>query len=250
MIFTKSISGMLLVVTWSLAGSAAYGQSPNVGGPTPSPEGAAVYFIDLQDGARMPQQFTVHFGLRNMGVAPAGTDRPNTGHHHLLVDADPIALNEPIPNDFNHVHFGAGQTEAEIVLAPGQHTLQLVLGDRNHVPHSPPVMSERITITVVAGAAGPDVTASPETANSPENGMSPETAMVPPSGRPEPTNEDETPRAHRTHERHHADQPHRRIRSARRGNDDAPARVRSGPAPKYQGPCRIDLGYGRYEACR
>lgn len=244
MTFTKSISGMILAVTWSLTGCAAYGQSPNSGGPTPSAEGAAVYFVDLRDGARMPQQFIVHFGLRNMGVAPAGTDRPNTGHHHLLVDADPIALNEPIPNDFNHVDFGVGQTEAEIALTPGQHTLQLVLGDRNHVPHSPPVVSERITITVVPDVAVPDITMSPE------NSVAPETAMVPQPGRPEATDDDQIPRAHRIHERHGAGEPRRRVQSARRGGDDMPVRVRSGPPPKYQGPCRVDLGYGRYEPCR
>jgi len=108
-----------------------------------------VYFVDLKDGATLPSQATIHFGLRNMGVAPAGSDRANSGHHHLLIDADVPPLNQPIPNDFNHLHFGAGQTEAEVTLAPGPHTLQLLLGDKDHIPHSPPVMSERIRVTVV-----------------------------------------------------------------------------------------------------
>jgi hypothetical protein len=124
----------------------------NKGGPTPSPAGAAVYFVDPKDGATIPTKSTVHFGLRNMGVAPAGSDRPNSGHHHLLIDAPVPPLNEPIPNDFNHLHFGAGQTEAEVTLTPGDHTLQLLLGDKDHVPHNPPVMSDRLRVKVVEGA--------------------------------------------------------------------------------------------------
>jgi len=81
-------------------------------------------------------------------VAPAGIERPNTGHHHLLIDAKPPSMDEPIPNDFNHLHFGAGQTEADVTLPVGKHTLQLLLGDANHVPHNPPVMSKPITVTV------------------------------------------------------------------------------------------------------
>ena len=96
----------------------------------------------------LPQNATIRFGLVNMGVAPAGIDRPNTGHHHLLVDTKLPPLDQPIPNDFNHLHFGAGQTEAAVTLSPGRHTLQLLLGDANHVPHDPPVMSQPITVTV------------------------------------------------------------------------------------------------------
>ena len=117
-------------------------------GLTRSPAGAEVYFIDLKDGATVSPQLKLYFGLRNMGVAPAGSDLPNAGHHHLLVDTLLPALNKPIPNDFNHLHFGAGQTEAEITLKPGQHTLQLLMGDKDHVPHNPPVMSARIHVTV------------------------------------------------------------------------------------------------------
>jgi hypothetical protein len=83
-----------------------------------------------------------------MGVAPAGSDRENSGHHHLLIDTDLPPLDQPIPNDFNHLHFGAGQTEATVNLPPGRHTLQLLLGDENHVPHNPPVMSKPIRVYV------------------------------------------------------------------------------------------------------
>lgn len=122
-------------------------------GPTPSAPGTVEYFIDLKDGATIPTRTTVHFGLRGMGIAPAGSDRPNSGHHHLLVDTDLPPLDKPIPNDFNHLHFGAGQTEAEIELAPGEHTLQLLLGDKNHIAFNPPVASDRIKVNVVDAAA-------------------------------------------------------------------------------------------------
>lgn len=125
------------------------------GGPTPSPAGAAVYFVDVKNGYTLPPKTTIHFGLRNMGVAPAGLDRPNSGHHHLLIDAPMPALDRPIPNDFNHVHFGAGQTEAEIELTPGEHTLQLLLADKDHIPHNPPVVSEVIKVRVASQAAEP-----------------------------------------------------------------------------------------------
>jgi hypothetical protein len=120
------------------------------GAQTPSPEGAKVYFINLKDGAEVDSPFLVQFGLSGMGVAPAGVEKPNTGHHHLLIDATltPEQLKEPIPSDDNHKHFGGGQTEAMVTLPKGQHTLQLVLGDWTHIPHAPPVMSEPITITV------------------------------------------------------------------------------------------------------
>jgi hypothetical protein len=91
---------------------------------------------------------TVRFGLRGMGVAPAGVAMENTGHHHLLIDAAPPSFDQPVPADANHVHFGKGQTEASVTLAPGRHTLQLLLADHLHIPHDPPVMSKPITITV------------------------------------------------------------------------------------------------------
>ncbi len=115
---------------------------------TASPAGAMEYFIAPQNGAKVTSPFTVRFGLKGMGVAPAGVTNANTGHHHLLIDTDLPPENLPIPNDDKHRHFGAGQTEVELTLPPGQHTLQLVLGDANHVPHQPPVHSEKITITV------------------------------------------------------------------------------------------------------
>jgi hypothetical protein len=96
------------------------------------------------------QKTTIHFGLANMGVAPAGIEKPNTGHHHLLIDAKLPPLDQPIPNDFTHLHFGAGQSEATVDLPPGKHTLQLLLGDANHIPHNPPVMSKPIEVSVVS----------------------------------------------------------------------------------------------------
>lgn len=115
---------------------------------TPAPEGARVYFISPRDGETVTSPVTVRFGLSGMGVAPAGVQAEGTGHHHLLIDTDPPPANLPIPADEHHRHFGKGQTEATIELAPGTHSLQLLLGDHLHIPHDPPVMSERITITV------------------------------------------------------------------------------------------------------
>ena len=117
---------------------------------TPSPTGAKVYFINLNDGAELDSPFLVQFGLSGMGVAPAGIEKPNTGHHHLIIDTTltPEELKQPIPADDHHLHFGAGQTEAMVTLPKGEHTLQLVLGDWTHIPHVPPVMSDVITITV------------------------------------------------------------------------------------------------------
>lgn len=117
-------------------------------GPTLA-EGGAVYFIAPADGAVVSSPVTVKFGLRGMGVAPAGVEKANTGHHHLLIDVDQLPdLTKPVPADANHKHFGGGQTETQIELPKGKHTLQLLLGDQFHIPHNPPVNSERITITV------------------------------------------------------------------------------------------------------
>src|SRR5215471_3934563 len=131
--FTLAAS-TLLVFAATCSGSA---EDKLTGGPTPSPPGAAVHFLELKDGDTVPTNVTVRFGLREMGVAPAGLDRPNSGHHHLLIDTDLPPLNEAIPNDFNHLHFGNGQTETYIDLPPGTHTLQLLMGDANHVPFDP-----------------------------------------------------------------------------------------------------------------
>ena len=117
---------------------------------TPSPAGAAVYFINLKDGDTVTSPFKIQFGLTGMGIAPAGTQIPNTGHHHLLIDTQlsPEQMKQPIPVDAQHRHFGAGQTEVVLTLPPGQHMLQLVLGDGAHIPHEPPVISPAIKITV------------------------------------------------------------------------------------------------------
>ena len=116
---------------------------------TPAPAGAEVYFISPEDGATVDGPVLVRFGLRGMGVAPAGIALDRTGHHHLLVDAKAMPpLDQPIPADDVHRHFGGGQTEVSIELSPGEHTLQLLLGDALHVPHDPPVASKAITITV------------------------------------------------------------------------------------------------------
>lgn len=115
-----------------------------------APEDAELYFVTPQDGDVVSGTFTVRFGLKGMGVAPAGVDQANTGHHHLIINVpqEDIPLKQPLPMSEQFVHFGGGQTEAEVTLPPGQHTLQLVLGDFLHIPHDPPVMSEVITVTV------------------------------------------------------------------------------------------------------
>jgi hypothetical protein len=113
-----------------------------------APAGARVYFISPADGATVTSPVTVRFGLSGMGVAPAGVPFEATGHHHVIVDAPLPPLDASIPDNANHRHFGKGQTETSLALPPGKHTLQLLLGDANHVPHDPPVQSEKITITV------------------------------------------------------------------------------------------------------
>ena len=114
----------------------------------PSPRGALLYFHYPLDGLRVPERFTVRMGLKEMGIAPAGIDKPLTGHHHLLLDVEPPPADQPIPADYNHIHLGNGQTEVVVTLPKGTHTLQLLLGDHLHMPHRPPVMSQKITIYV------------------------------------------------------------------------------------------------------
>jgi len=116
---------------------------------TPAPDGAEVYIVTPEDGAEVQSPVTVVFGLTGMGVAPAGIDMEGTGHHHLIVNAPLPPMDQGIPADENYIHFGGGQTQTSVDLEPGEHTLQLLLGDKNHVPHDPPIASERITITVV-----------------------------------------------------------------------------------------------------
>jgi len=141
---TLARATLALFAIFAVAGSSS------ASAQTPSPPGAKVYFINLKDGQELTSPFLVQFGLSGVGVAPAGVEKPNTGHHHLLIDTtlSPDQLKAPIPMDDTHKHFGNGQTEAMITLPPGKHTLQLVLGDWSHVPHVPPVMSDVITITV------------------------------------------------------------------------------------------------------
>ena len=117
-------------------------------GPTPAPKDAYAYIGYPNNGQVVPanKPFRVWFGLRYMGVAPKGVKYPNTGHHHLLIDTDLPPMDQEIPSDRQHLHFGAGQTETTIELPPGKHTLQLLMGDENHVPHNPPVYSKKITV--------------------------------------------------------------------------------------------------------
>lgn len=142
------VSGSLLVATVALAN--VFGSSAQAG-ETPSSPDAQVYFIGIEDGATLSGPVTIVFGLKGMGVAPAGTDKAGTGHHHLLVDTDLPSgedLDYSLPSDENHRHFGGGQTQMELELGAGSHTLQLLLADQNHIPHNPPVFSDKITITV------------------------------------------------------------------------------------------------------
>lgn len=144
----------ILALVAALSPALAFAQgAPPPAGPrpaTPAPPDAQLYFISPPDGARIRGPFAVQFGLRNMGVTQAGSTAANAGHHHLLVDVKtPLVATEPIPADRNHIHFGGGQTETRLDLAPGRHTLQLVLGDADHRLFQPLVMSEKITVTVL-----------------------------------------------------------------------------------------------------
>lgn len=122
-----------------------------IAGNSPAPDGARVYIIWPYDGATVRGgKMWVRFGLQNMGVAPAGVEKPYTGHHHLIIDADLPSFDEEIPSDRHHIHYGKGFTEGRIELPPGKHTLQLLFADYNHVPHNPPIYSKKITIYVPA----------------------------------------------------------------------------------------------------
>ena len=125
------------------------GVSVLVSAATMAPEGAVVSIVSPADGATVPQTVVVKFAVENIALAPAGDTTKNTGHHHLLIDVDKLpAAGAPIPNDANHVHFGKAQTQAEITLTPGKHTLQLELGDSGHMPFDPPIVSKKITVNV------------------------------------------------------------------------------------------------------
>ena len=140
------VAGLLAIAL----GASAYVQASTTSSlpRTAAPADAKIYFISPKNGESVKGPVTVRFGLSGMGVAPAGIAAENTGHHHLIVDAPLPAMDQPLSKDATHLHFGKGQTETVITLAPGKHTLQLVLGDANHIPHDPPVVSEQITITV------------------------------------------------------------------------------------------------------
>jgi uncharacterized protein DUF4399 len=211
--------------------ASAQAQTPR----TPAPPGAEVYFVDLKDGARVATKFRVNFGLRNMGVAPAGSDRPNAGHHHLLIDVPLPALDREIPNDFNHLHFGAGQTEAEITLPAGAHTLQLLVGDKDHVPHNPPVLSGPIRIVVV-------------------DERSPAQAAQPPAPQPQPAvAEPVRPKAKKGERPKREKKETRQREEQRQQRQDRRQQVQEGPldrARRNLGGCVIDLGNGRTEPCR
>jgi hypothetical protein len=141
--FKSAFGHTLVLLLVSAAATTAAAQ-------TPAPARAVVYFINLKDGDKVQSPFKIQFGLSGMGVAPAGGEKPNTGHHHLLIDTTltPEQAKEPIPADDRHLHFGGGQTETMLTLSPGRHTLQLVLGDWSHVPFDPPIVSPAITVDV------------------------------------------------------------------------------------------------------
>ncbi|HEB93513.1 MAG TPA: DUF4399 domain-containing protein [Gammaproteobacteria bacterium] len=133
----------LLILPFLLISGVQAGESQR----TPSPEGARLYIISPANGETVNKIVTVKFGLQGMGVSPAGLDKAATGHHHLLIDGEKLPdLNKPMGNEV--IHFGGGQTEKTIELSEGRHTLQLILGDHRHIPHNPPVISEKITIFV------------------------------------------------------------------------------------------------------
>ncbi len=134
---TLALSGFLLLL------------SPSLFAASPAPKGVELYLISPQEGAQLKSPVRVRFGLKGMGVAPAGVRKKNTGHHHLLVDVQGLpALNQAIAKDARHLHFGGGQTEVSLKLKPGQHSLRLILGDHAHIPHNPPVISQEVNFTV------------------------------------------------------------------------------------------------------
>lgn len=149
--YLASLGGAALLALSLPAMADMHGGHANESFRQKAPENAEVYIVSPKDGETVSNPVRVVFGLRGMGVAPAGVEMEHTGHHHLLVDA-PVPtgddLEMPLPADDRHIHFGGGQTETEITLAPGRHTLQLLLGDHNHIPHDPVIASDVITIEV------------------------------------------------------------------------------------------------------
>lgn len=143
----RALAATFLVLLLAACGDDS-SKSPEASDRTSSPPGAKVIILEPADGATVKNPITVKFGVEGMEVAPAGTDKPNTGHHHLLIDSKLDDPSVPVPADANHIHYGKGQTEAQIELTPGKHTLQDVFADKNHIPHNPPVVSDVVTITV------------------------------------------------------------------------------------------------------
>ncbi|MGE5625362.1 MAG: DUF4399 domain-containing protein [Bacillota bacterium] len=137
-----------ILFTLLLASAGAAADTPAAPARSAAPAGAAVYFIAPHDGEVIAGPVTVVMGLKGMGIAPAGVQHPDTGHFHLIVDAGLPPADLPIPKDDQHLHFGGGQTETTLSLKPGKHTLQILLGDYAHMSFNPPVVSEKITITV------------------------------------------------------------------------------------------------------
>jgi hypothetical protein len=146
----KNVIKIVTTIAMLAGASFSIADQPAAPAISASPAGAEVYFIGLADGAKVSNPVVVHFGLKAMGIAPAGIQMENTGHHHLFIDTDlPADLTKPIPAVPDKVmHFGKGQTEVSLTLSPGKHTLQLLLGDYTHTPHAPAVMSKKITINV------------------------------------------------------------------------------------------------------
>ena len=145
----KTVCCMVFLMAFTILSEAQTERSP-------SPDGATVEFSNLADGDVVPPKFTVVFNVSGMGIAPAGVQIDNTGHHHLLIDVAELPdLSQPLPATDSIIHFGKGQSETELHLAEGQHTLQLVLADYRHIPHEPPVVSDKIRITVNKNAAAP-----------------------------------------------------------------------------------------------
>jgi len=141
---TKILAGFLAIAAACAAVVVPAADLPR----STAPKGVELYIISPKDGETVTNPVTVRFGLRGMGVAPAGVAFENAGHHHLLIDAVPPPFDRPVPADAQHVHFGKGQTEAEVTLAPGKHRLQLLLADHLHIPHDPPVVSRPVTVIV------------------------------------------------------------------------------------------------------
>jgi hypothetical protein len=145
----KMSMSSMLALALACAAPSAHAEQAAALPRSAAPAEAKVYFISPANGDTVGSTFTVRFGLSGMGIAPAGIAMEHTGHHHLLVDVDALPPEgQPLPNDARHIHFGKGQTETTLTLAPGTHTLQLILGDHLHIPHQPVVTSEKITVTV------------------------------------------------------------------------------------------------------